>query len=45
MGAVAEVMRDAIEALALQDQMRLAFHTSRQAADFALPSAARRKWL
>ena len=41
MGAVAEVMRDAIEALALWDQTRLAFHTSRQAADFALPRPAR----
>ena len=41
MGAVAEVMRDAIEALALWDQTRLAFHTRRQAADFALPHPAR----
>ncbi|MEC8442377.1 MAG: glycosyltransferase [Cyanobacteriota bacterium] len=40
MGSVAEVMRDAIEALALWDQRRLAFHTSRQAADFALPRPA-----
>ena len=41
MGAVAEVMGDAVAALASWDQRRLAFHTRRQAADFALPSPPR----
>ena len=41
MGAVAEVMRDQIEALAAWDQHRLAFHTARQAADFSLPDPPR----
>ena len=41
MGAVAEVMRDQIEALASWDQQRLAFHTARQAADFRLPHPPR----
>ena len=38
MGAVTPVMGEAIEALGRWDQRRLAFHTSRQAADFALPN-------
>ena len=41
MGAVADVMRDQIEALASWDQQRLAFHTARQAADFRLPQPPR----
>ena len=41
MGAVAEVMRDQIEALASWDHQRLAFHTARQAADFRLPHPPR----
>ena len=41
MGSVAEVMGDAVEALGHWDQRRLAFHTRRQAADFALPSPPR----
>lgn len=41
MGAVAEVMRDQIEALASWDQQRLAFHTARQASDFCLPHPPR----
>ena len=39
MGSVAAVMEEAVEALAGWDQRRLAFHTSRQAADFTLPNA------
>ena len=41
MGSVASVMGDAVEALAAWDQRRLAFHTTRQAADFQLPSPPR----
>ena len=41
MGAVASVMGDSVEALAVWDQRRLAFHTSRQAADFHLPDKPR----
>ena len=41
MGSVAAVMEEAVEALAGWDQRRLAFHTSRQAADFTLPNAPR----
>lgn len=41
MGAVAPVMGEAVEALAVWDQRRLAFHTRRQAADFQLPAPPR----
>lgn len=40
MGAVTEVMREAIETLGRWDDRRLAFHTRRQAADFSLPAPA-----
>ena len=41
MGRVSDVMGDVIEAVALWDQRRLAFHTLRQASDFCLASAPR----
>ncbi|MGB1621639.1 MAG: glycosyltransferase [Synechococcus sp.] len=41
MGRESAVMGDAIEALGRWDQRRLAFHTTRQAADFQLPSPPR----